>query len=938
MDEIETENSTHFDCADHLIPTTPLAADSPIVDGCASAKHSIRGGDFPLLEWNRTSSEYQKHTTIDRLFEAQVERNPNAVAIVFGKEELTYQQLNHRANQLANHLRGLGVGPEVLVGIAMKRSLDMVVALLGILKSGGAYVPMDPAYPKDRLQYILEDANADVLLTQRDLTEGLTKHKAQTLYLDHLNISHETTENFITDGRSDNVAYVIYTSGSTGRPKGVAIEHRSVIALVHWARQVFKPEELAGVLASTSICFDLSIFELFVTLSCGGKVILAENALQLPSLPAANEVALVNTVPSAMAELLRVGGVPNSVSVVNLAGEPLPATLVEQIYQSQTIQKVYDLYGPTETTVYSTFALRKAGEPATIGRPLSNEQIYLLNPSGQPVPVGAAGEMYIGGDGLARGYLHRPELTAEKFVPDPFSSEPGRRLYRTGDLARYRADGNIDFLGRIDQQVKIRGFRVELGEITAVLGKHPAVREAVVIAMEVAPGEKRLVAYIVPKHLPFAAVSELRPFLKEKLPEHMIPSAFVVLKAFPLTPNGKLDRQALPPPEQIRPELARDFIAPRDALELGLTKIWEEMLRIPSVGVKDNFFELGGESIVAGRVFARIRKQFGKQIDPSSLLKAPTIEQLAVLVRQGEESQPWTSLVAIQPAGSHSPLFCMHAGAGTILFYYDLARELGTDQPVYALQAQGVYGKLPPHERVEEMASHYIREMRTVQPEGPYSLAGFCFGAILAYEIAQQLRRQGQAIAFLASFDGGVPGFDYDAARETAVAVRSAKMASHGNENRPKSWISRHWSRIRGRKPKKIVAYLVKKVVLRARRSIGKTKCKIGARYQKKGRGLPEWLRLSFFLWNNGQAEKLYRAETYPGRMCIFVTKGLFADPAMGWKKLVTGGVEVHEIPGEHLHHRDLMAGTFIVGVCEKLKPYLASRPQGVTRGSFDVR
>ncbi|MEO8426003.1 MAG: amino acid adenylation domain-containing protein [Verrucomicrobiota bacterium] len=890
------------------------------------------------MEWNRTSSEYPKHTTIHQLFEAQVERNPNATAIVFGKDELTYEKLNHRSNQLANYLRGLSVGPEVLVGVAMKRSLDMVVALMGILKSGGAYVPVDPAYPKDRVQYILEDANAAVLLTQRNLTEGLTKHRAQTICVDHLDVSNERTENLNRDIRSDNVAYVIYTSGSTGRPKGVAIEHRSVIALVHWAKQVFAPEELAGVLASTSICFDLSIFELFVTLSCGGKVIIAENALQLPSLPAANEATLVNTVPSAMAELLRLGGIPDSVRVVNLAGEPLPATLVDQIYQSQTIQKVYDLYGPTETTVYSTFALRKAGEPATIGRPLSNEQIYLLSTSGQPVPVGVAGEMYIGGDGLARGYLHRPELTAEKFVPDPFSSEPGRRLYRTGDLARYRADGNIDFLGRIDHQVKIRGFRVELGEIITVLGKHPSVREAVVIAREDPPGEKRLVAYIVPKHQPFAAVSELRPFLKEKLPEHMIPSAFVVLKAFPLTPNGKLDRQALPPPEQIRPELARDFVAPRDALELGLTKIWEEMLRIPSVGVKDNFFELGGESIGAARVFARIRKQFGKQLDPSGLLKAPTIELLANLVRQGEDSPRWTSLIAIQPSGSNPPLFCMHAGAGTILFYYDLARELGTDQPVYALQAQGVYGKLPPHGSVEQMASHYIREMRTVQPQGPYYLAGFCFGAILAFEIAQQLRRQGQEIALLASFDGGAPRFDYHASPEAAAVARSARVPAAGDVKKAKSWISRHWSRIRGRKPKKIMTYLVKKVVSRSRWQIGKLQFKIGAYYQKKGKGLPEPVRLRFFHWNHGRAEILYKTEIYPGTICIFVTKGRFADPAMGWKKLVTGGVEVHEIAGEHRHHRDLMAGTFIVGVCEKLKPYLAPTPNGMTPASFAGR
>jgi amino acid adenylation domain-containing protein len=317
---------------------------------------------------------------------------------------MTYGELNYRANQLAHHLQALGVGPDVLVGLHLERSTELVVALLAVLKAGGAYVPLDPSYPQEWLSFVLGDAQAPLLISQSHLTSSLPQQTPQIVWLDREReaIERRPQQNPVTEVSAGNLAYVLYTSGSTGQPKGVAIEHRSVIALVHWARQEFKPEELAGVLASTSICFDLSIFELFVTLSCGGKVIIAENALQLPSLPAANEVTLVNTVPSAMAELLRVGGIPDSVRVVNLAGEPLPATLVEQIYQSPTIQKVYDLYGPTETTVYSTFALRRAGEPATIGRPLSNEQVYLLSPIGQPVPVGVAGEMYIGGDGLAR--------------------------------------------------------------------------------------------------------------------------------------------------------------------------------------------------------------------------------------------------------------------------------------------------------------------------------------------------------------------------------------------------------------------------------------------------------------------------------------------------------------------------------------------------------
>jgi amino acid adenylation domain-containing protein/thioester reductase-like protein len=467
-----------------------------------------------------------QNTSIHQLIEFQASQTPEAVAVIFQDQQLTYRELNQKANQLANYLITLGVKPEVLVGICLERSLEMVIAMLGVLKAGGAYIPLDPSYPQDRLAIIIEDTQLSILVTQKDLQRHLPQHQAESIYIDidWLAISQHTTANPVSEVKSENLAYVIYTSGSTGKPKGVAIEHRNTIALINWAREFFTPEQLKGVLASTSICFDLSVFELFVTLSCGGKVILAENALQLPNLPAASEVTLINTVPSAIAALLRMKGIPTSVNTINLAGEPLQNALVQKLYELNHIQQVFNLYGPTEDTTYSTVALVEKGatEIPSIGRPISNTQIYLLETATasqqeqlKPVAVGNPGEIYIGGAGLARGYLHHPDLTAQKFIllPDSLQASSPRehskktthnnqlreRLYKTGDVGVYLPDGNLKFLGRLDHQVKIRGFRVELAEIEAVLSQHPAVRENVVIAKEDAFGSNNLVAYIVPK-------------------------------------------------------------------------------------------------------------------------------------------------------------------------------------------------------------------------------------------------------------------------------------------------------------------------------------------------------------------------------------------------------------------------------------------------------
>ena len=596
-----------------------------------------------LIEWNDTKRDYPSDKCIHELFEEQVERTPNAIALVFEDRQLTYRELNKRANQLAHYLRKLGVGPEVLVGVCVERSIELIIGVLGILKAGGAYVPFDPSYPADRVEFMLRDADVSVLLTQKHLTGQLPACDSAVVYLDaeHLkNSSDDANEaDLESSAKPDDLAYVIYTSGSTGKPNGVLITHRSAGAFLNWAHSAFTQEDFAGVIASTSICFDLSVFEIFAPLTAGGQVILVENALALAHVDEAVAPTLVNTVPSVMAELLRLGGLPKSIRTVNLAGEPLKASLVRQIHQQTSAQQVYDLYGPSETTTYSTYTQRTADGTQTIGRPIANTQIYILDPHGNPAPIGIPGEIYIGGAGLARGYLNRPELTAEKFIANPFSTERGARLYRTGDSARYLPDGNIEFLGRLDNQVKIRGFRIELGEIEAVLGQHPMVQSSVVVVREDTPGDKRLVGYLVARPEETFDAFEVRQYLKHKLPEYMIPAIWVLLDELPLTPSGKVDRRALPAPDQNGLQLANVYQPPRTPTEQTLVAIWDEVLKLEKVGIHDNFFDLGGHSLLATQVMSRIRSAFSIDLPLRRMFESPTVAEIAVIVTESR-AQP----------------------------------------------------------------------------------------------------------------------------------------------------------------------------------------------------------------------------------------------------------------------------------------------------------
>ncbi|RKH40633.1 non-ribosomal peptide synthetase, partial [Corallococcus sp. AB050B] len=599
-------------------------------------KPDTRLGDLPLLtdperqqlliEWNPPASQVAQVPSIAAMVEAQVHRTPDALAVITPERQLTYRELDAKANQLAHRLRGLGVGPEVRVGLCVERTEDLVIGALGILKAGGAYVPLDPSYPRERLGWLLEDAQGPALVAHSHLLSALPETSATPVCLDS---DEELATQPVTKPavaiHPGHLAYLIYTSGSTGRPKGVAISHGNAVSFLHWALETFTPGELKGTLAATSLNFDLSVFELFAPLSSGGAVVVAKNALHLAELPTASHVTLVNTVPSAMAQLLRLNAVPPSVRVINLAGEALPETLARQVYAVPSVQKLFNLYGPSEDTTYSTASLVGRDEVPLIGRPLPATRAYVLDASLQPVPVGVAGELYLAGEGQARGYLLRPELTAERFVPEPYGP-PGGRMYRTGDRVRYRKDGRLEYLGRIDFQVKVRGFRIELGEVEAALRRAPGLKDAVVVAKGEA-ADKRLVAYVTPKAEASLEMEALKAHLRQGLPEYMVPAAVVVLDALPLNSNGKVDRKALPEPGNLA--RSSDFIAPRNDTEAQLAALFAEVLRVERVGIRDDFFALGGHSLLATQVVSRVRAAFAVELPLRALFEAPTVEGLA---------------------------------------------------------------------------------------------------------------------------------------------------------------------------------------------------------------------------------------------------------------------------------------------------------------------
>ncbi len=863
-----------------------------------------------LVEWNNTQADYPQDACIHQLFEVQVERSPDAVAVVFEDQQLTYRELNRRANCLAHHLLSLGVGPDVLVVICVERSLSMVVGILGILKAGGAYVPLDPEYPKSRLAFMLDDTQAPILLTQKRLIEYLPESVAKVVYLDAdwKQISRESDRNPASVATAENLAYVIYTSGSTGQPKGVMVPHRGVCNHLLWMQTAFQLTEVDRVLQKTSLSFDVSVLELFWPLLAGLRLLMVkpgghQDSAYLVKLIAQQKITFLHAVPSMLQVLLEEQEIEscNCLRYVTSGAEALSNELKERFFARMSAE-FYNAYGPTEAAIgviYGRCKRETNQRIVPIGLPIANTQIYVLDSHLQPQPIGVPGELHIGGVGLARGYLNQPELTALKFIPNPFSKQPGARLYKTGDLARYQPDGNIDLLSRIDHQVKIRGFRIELGEIEAALSQHPGVRETVVLVREDIPGNKQLVAYVVTNQEQGLTTSELRNFLMEFLPNYMVPSIFVMLDALPLTPNGKVNRRVLPVPDQERPDLERDFVAPRDTVELQLTQIWAEVLSIQSIGVRDNFFELGGHSLLAMRLFAQIKKIFGKELALPTLFQAPTIEQQASILQQSEWSAPYKSLVKIQSGDSQPPFFAIHAAYSSVVMYYNLARHLNPKQPVYGLQPQGLDEKQVPQTRIEDMAADYIKEIRTVQPEGPYFLGGFSMGGMVAFEIAQQLHFSGQKVAILALFDTHSPGW----LKPLPVHTR----------------VSRHLNNLLRLKLKDKLTYLQKKSA--------------GRFDSDHMQPLPQAQDKSPLQEAHEQADKDYVPQVYPGRAILFRARepleGRWSewcsvDPELGWGKLVAGGLEIHEVPGNHMN---MFNEPYVRIIAEKLRAYLSDNP-----------
>jgi len=890
-----------------------------------------------LVGWNEVKIDYPKDLCIQQLFEAQAERTPDAIAIVFGHEQLTYAELNRRANRIAHHVQALGVGPEMPVAICLEPSTDMIVGLLGILKAGGVYLPLDPAYPKERLAFMLETARAPVMLTRERLLAALPECDATIVCLDSGQeaIDRESERNLINSTRPGNLAYIIFTSGSTGQPKGVLVSHASLAAHCLDVQRYYELGATDGVLQFASLSFDLSLEQILPTLIAGARLVImgadvwhtaefhrkiSEFGLTVLNLPTgywqelAREWADVPELASNIqARLFTVGG-----DIL------LPEVLKLWLRTPAKSIRLLNAYGPTEATITGTaFEIdHRSCAIATcqripIGRPLANRETYILDHYGSPVPVGVAGELHIGGACLARGYLNRPDLTAEKFIPHPFGTEPGARLYKTGDLARYLPDGNIEFLGRVDHQVKVRGFRIELGEIEATLGQHPAVREAVVLAQEDAPGEKRLVAYVVAERHISPTAGDLRDFLKQKVPQYMVPSAFVLLDTLPLMLNGKVDRHALPTAGRTRPKVEKALVAPRDALELQLTHLWQEVLGIESIGVRDNFFELGGHSLTAVRLFALIENRLGKRLPLAAVFQGATIEHLATLLRQQAEPAPLSSLVAIQPDGSKPPLFLIHPAGGQVFPYVHLAQYLGPDQPCYGLQAKGPEEGRDPYIRIEDMARCYIEALRRVQPEGPYHLGGWSMGGTIAFEMAQQLHAQGYAVALLALLDSRIPAPD-------------EKFSAHDFEATLLTDVVRYFGLPLDLEDiSQLPRDEVLARVLEQAKEAGLVPPEIEVSQAQR---FVELCKADF------RATRNYVLHRYPGRITLFRANeepaGASPDPTFGWNEWAAGGVDVHAVPG---NHANMVYRPHVEVLAEKLRACLSQGQSGEERFSDRV-
>jgi amino acid adenylation domain-containing protein len=878
-----------------------------------------------LVEWSGGERAAEDGRCVHDLVEEMARRTPHTTAVVADGECISYAELNERADRLAGRLRARGVGADVIVGIAVERSLEMVVGLLAILKAGGAYLPLDPAYPAERIALMIADSGTQILLTQRHLVPCIPDFAGAILEVD-MDWDDDELEVPATARRADvsDLAYVLYTSGSTGRPKGVQIRHGALANLLHSAGELVRLTRDDVLLAVTTLSFDIAGLEIWLPLITGARVVVASRAAaadgdRLAALLRETRATTMQATPATWNLLLASGWREGAGLKVLCGGEAMPWKLASRLLANGC--RVWNMYGPTETTIWSTAhevePLRDAANDTdivSIGRPLANTEVYVLDPHRQLLPAGVPGELYIGGAGLARGYLGRDELTRERFVPHPFSAIPGARLYRTGDRVRYRPDGTLEFVGRIDHQIKLRGFRIEPGEIEGTLREYPGVREAVVALHDGGEREPSLVAYLTRRAGSELQIGDILEHARRRLPPYMVPSALIELDRIPLTPAGKVNRRALPAPTR-KDILAQDrHVAPRNGVEARLVALWERTLGIEPIGIRDNFFHLGGHSLLVARLFSEMEAAFGKRLPLATLFEAPTIEELAAMLQGKEKARQWKSLVPIQEGGSKPPLFLVHGMGGNVVGYGNLVRLLGPEQPCYAFQARGLDGTEAPATTVEEMAESYIAELCAAWPRGPYALCGLSFGGTVAFEMARQLEAAGKSVAVVALLDS-CPTYAEWNLSENRLRHRTSHTLSV---------LAYHARSLRSGSPSDIMRYLrgvTRRQVAKVRSAIWRQRLRL--RPVREG----EKLTLDLVLRNVEEAARMayrdYLPRPYPGRVTLFraeVRGGDEEDLAVGWRRIALGGVDVVDVPGSH---HTMMSSAHVSQLAELLRAHL---------------
>jgi amino acid adenylation domain-containing protein len=769
----------------------------------AAANPTIAINQLPLLtpaerqrivfDWNRTAGDYPDTDCLPDAFARRAVESPNAPALLLGNKTVTYRQLEDRSNRLARYLHMRGTKPGDLVGVCLKRSADMVAAVLAVTKVGAAYVPLDPAYPKDRLAFMLDDTKAALVLTQWSLVDRLPADPARTVNLDRIEaeLADLSGTPVPRTHTSDAVAYVIYTSGSTGKPKGVVVRHCAAVNTLDWVNRTFSVGPRDRLLFVTSLSFDLSVYDIFGVLGAGGSLRVAdEHELKDPSrlveILRSEPITMWDSAPAALQQLVPffdLGPTSPNLKLVLLSGDWIPVTLPDQIRDEFPEARVIALGGATEAAIWSNWFPVEIVDPSwpsiPYGKPIRNARYHILEADLQPTPVGVPGELHIGGVCLADGYLNRPDLTAERFIPDPF--RPGERLYKTGDLARYLPDGNIEFLGRIDHQVKVRGFRVEMGEIEAALAQHPAVREAVIKPFRDDTGNVNLAAYVVCKSPVESA--ELGKHLRTGLPDYMVPAAFVFLESLPITANGKVDRAALPVPDAPAAAAAAGYVAPVNDAERALQALWEEVLNARPASVTSRFEDLGGHSLTAAQLVSRIETRLGHKVPLEALFQAPTIRDLAGMIQSKLELEGGT-VVPLNEEGSQPPLFLIAGAGGHVFTFHKFARLLGSDFPAYGMKAIGVDGSEPPPDRVEDIAARYVEEIVKARPRGPYVLAGYSVGGLMAFEVARRMQQRGLEVAKVIAFDTMAPGYPRRLPWPVRMGIHFLNFLSHRGDRK----------------------------------------------------------------------------------------------------------------------------------------------------------